>query len=76
MRKILVIIHPREVQCRLAFLAIEGRVYSRVRHEYQERYTQLQNHLERQQKEEFEELRREVEEGFKFWAINLRCCSW
>jgi hypothetical protein len=65
-----------EVQCRMAFLAIEGRVYSRVRREYEDRFIQLQRYLELQQKEEMVELRKEVTEGFKLWSMNLTCCRW
>jgi hypothetical protein len=66
----------REIECRKAFLAIEGRAYLRVRKEYEERFLQLQRYLEKRQMEEMAEIRQEVDAGFKLWSINLRCCRW
>jgi hypothetical protein len=65
-----------EVQCRIAFIAMEGRVRMQVQRDYEHRLKKLETHLEIQHRGEMELLRREVEKGFKILSVNLGCCRW
>jgi hypothetical protein len=65
-----------EVQCRIVFIAMEGRVRTQVQWDYEDRLKELETHLEIQHRGEMELLRQEVEKGFKILSVNLGCCRW
>ena len=65
-----------EIQCSIAFIAMEGCVRTQVQRDYEDHLKELETHLEIQHRGEMELLRWEVEKGFKILSVNLGCCHW
>ena len=65
-----------EVQYRIAFMSMEGRLRTQVQRDYGDRLKELETHLQIQHRGEMELLQREVEKGFKILSVNLGCCRW